>query len=231
MAQQLDDIASMEQEFASFRANLQSFQQVLDRLTVIQSRFQDLESRNQQLEGVVEAAHSVLTRITTDAAATEERIAQAQNGFAERFTTLRQDNQDQWNEFHERIVTSENNLYTAQRNLRTELGSQVNSLKGEVEQRLETLRTDWDLTNNKLVSRVDSVETNLGGALQSVAEQIAQLQSDTDQRLATVNEQYAALEALLATLDNHVRLLRNWLIGVLIIAMAALSAAVVQFFF
>ena len=211
MGAHLNELEHVEQELAELKNHLKQSFGVLDDLIKVQTQFEDVAQTYQKLKAYVDEARTIYTSLEAEARAILERISQAQEtlnqNFAElkrtnevearailerisqaqetlnqNFAELERANESKWGEFRSELSDVQNELYTAHRNLRTELSMQVNSLKGEIEKRLEEFSKSWEGYKRSVQASLSEFETRLTTEVETFKKSLEQIRIDTNQR-------------------------------------------------
>lgn len=229
MEEHLTDIHTLEHEVGKLKASLTSSLAVLDGLARIQDQFQGLQASKQQLEACLGEAQTLFDQLRTALAAGEERLVQTGELWSQRYTDLAATNEAHWIDYNNQVLDVQNQLNTAHRNLRAELGTEVNKLKREVEGGLEILRSDWANLEATLATRFDAVETRFATEWETATAQLTQQRAETQQQFEALAEQDRIARLALDSLRRQTRILRDALVIALVAAVVTLGLVVWQF--
>jgi ElaB/YqjD/DUF883 family membrane-anchored ribosome-binding protein len=159
---------------------------------------QQLQTQGEEAQSLVEEARNTLSDL--------------QKSFEE----LKSQNEAQWAEFRSTLVKAQEDLHTAQRNLRTELGLQVNELRGDVERRLE----QFSQRQQKALEEVEH-------KTKEVVEGVDQLLQEQKRELENQWKKLVQLASSQNTLVGKVKLANNVAIAAFVAATVAVILAFV----
>jgi len=206
----LTDVEYLESQLHEVENRLQEAVGLLDGLKAIQEKFKHLATLTQQLQAHGEEAQGRLqdgqSRFKSLADDVNNTLSYLQRSFEE----LKAQNEAQWMEFRGTLVKAQEDLHTAQRNLRTELGLQVNELRGDVEQRLE----QFSQRQQKALEEVNH-------KTKEVVDEVHRLLEEQNRELKNQQKLLAQLASNQDKLEGKVRLASN--IAIAAVAMAAVA--------
>lgn len=170
MPDRLSNSDHLEQELNELQAGIQRSVEVLKELEGVQEHFSTLASTYNELTVLLDdakvtfekrrgAADSLLRDIESNGYALLERLSKHMEEQGKLFRSLEERNQAEWQEFRQTLLKTQEDLKAANKNLRTEVGLQINDLQGEVESRLTQFHARLEERSEQLNERFAEAES------------------------------------------------------------------------
>lgn len=158
------------------------------------------------------------------------RVAETETSLVNRFTALEPENASLWSELQEAVQHAvrtpdqrfdqyctdiqgelhrvQNNLHAAHRNLRTEVGNQINDLKGEIEQgeieqRIAAQRGEWATHQQAVLARLDELQRALRSETETLTDLVHTTHANTDRQIESLATRVQAVEAAVERLHGR----------------------------
>lgn len=263
----IDQIDNVEVELAGLREKLHESFSHFDELKRIIASLETLARTNEEYSEaiktlceehvrIVDDTDQLLKKVETSSLKISGRIdeelklglgnvASAIEGMTGEFATLQIEIQANWDELKGKFDTLTEDLYTSQRNLRTEFSGKITDLQRDFERRMASFIEDINTLKTNIQQQVDENTKNQIELKKSLDAQTADIVSQLahiDQEIQGLNtkwqERYAALDSRLTIITSDLsrtqeygRKTRNLLLAIFLPSLVLIASAIVVLFF
>ncbi len=211
----LDDLEHVNRELEAFRAQAKEALKTFDELEKVVSEFSELKQACESIQKSASEKVGILDRYTTEVKqtwsvlenetrTTLKRLNNAEAELCQRFDKLQQDTEQRWTKIQEDILGIQNDLQTANHNLRTELLRKAHDLHGESEQRFSEVNKRLDEQASRHEEAIQGLEAHIGEVHDALVADLETSRQEYRESFGKFELRLTALESRIMVMQRHI---------------------------